>query len=307
MTATASSQKPVDTAPPAETSAVLRKEFPDSAIRRGMLISAAASGLGATFFAVVQGAVFNFFLEDLSLRERLPYFMGLWCVGGLGTLAGSWIQHRWNCRKALFLWGIGGSRVTWLLIGLIPVLWPDLAQTKPAFVWLTILTLFFYFIHALGSNAWLAWMADLVPSRLSAKYWSLRQVWCAGASAAARLGFGYYLELHRNFDGYALVFICAAVIGIIDALMFIFVAHPTPKVRPQGTPLLRELASRLRESVFRRFCAVYMLWGLSNCIMGPTIYYFMRDQGALGVKDISTIETLSLLAFVASIVGTVSF
>jgi len=78
---------------------------PPAVLRRSLILSAAASALGAAFFTVIQGTVFNFFLEDLSLRDRLPFFMGLWCLAASpGMLVGSWIQGRWGHRRGLFMW-----------------------------------------------------------------------------------------------------------------------------------------------------------------------------------------------------------
>ena len=272
---------------------------PPEVLKRSLIISSVASAFGAMFFSVVQGAIFNFFLEDLSLRDRLPHFMGLWCIAGLGTLVGSWIQARWNCRKGLFLWCVGGSRLIWLIIGLIPIFWPELAKSEPAFMWLSVLTLAFYFIHALGSNAWLSWMADLVPAHLQGRYWSLRQVGCSGAGAAARLLTGYYLDAHHNFTGYAILFGAATIVGVIDALLFLFVEHRRPKKRAVPLNVASEFLRRIKEEPFRRLCMVYLLWGISNCINGPTFFFLMRDQVHMNVSGIALVDTLSLVAFTA--------
>jgi Na+/melibiose symporter-like transporter len=264
-----------------------------------MILSAAASGLGAIFFTLIQGTVFNFFLEDLKLRDRLPYFMGLWCIASLGTVIGSWIQQRWGCRRALFMWGIGGSRIVWLVIGVIPLVRPEWLKSESAFVWLSVLTLLFYFVHSLGATAWLTWMADLVPANLQSKYWSLRQVGCSGASVVARLAGGYFLDAHHNWNGYAAIFICAAVIGIVDPLIFFAVHHRRPKMRPITTNIFVDFTSDLRQAPFRRLCGVYLLWSVSNCIMGPTCYYFMRDEVGMGVASFAVVEAIALAGFTA--------
>lgn len=265
-------------------------------LRRSLILSAAASTLGAIFFTVIQGTVFNFFLEDLSLRDRLPFFMGLWCVASLGMLAGSWAQGRWGCRRGLFMWGIGGSRVIWLVIGLIPIYRPEwLLERGTAFKLLAVLTVAFCFIHSLGSPAWLSWMADLVPAKIQGRYWSLRQVGCSGASVLARLVSGYYLDAHnRDMSAYATVFTCAAVIGIVDPLLFYAVEHRRPKLRADRDNVFVQFAQRLKDIPFRRLCSVYLLWSVSNCLMGPTCYFFMRDQIAMGVTSFSVVEAIAL-------------
>jgi hypothetical protein len=60
--------------------------LPPGAVRRSLYISAIASTIGAAFFSVIQGTVFSFFLEDLGMRERIPFFMALWSLASIGTL-----------------------------------------------------------------------------------------------------------------------------------------------------------------------------------------------------------------------------
>lgn len=263
-------------------------------LRRSLILSAGASILGAMFFTTVQGTVFNFLLEDLSLRDRLPYFTALWCIGGLGNLLGSWIQNRWDCRKELFLVTIGGSRLIWIAIGLLPLLRPEWADPRSAFGWLSVLTVAFYFIHSVGGPAWLSWMADLVPANLQGRYWSLRQVGCSAGGVVAGLAGGYFLETHRNWNGYAIIFCATTVLGVIDAMMFIGVVHRRPVLRRGGPGILSEFAQRLNQAPFRRLCGIYILWSISNCIMNPTCYYFMRDHVAMGVTSISIANAIAL-------------
>ncbi|HEY3320043.1 MAG TPA: MFS transporter [Planctomycetota bacterium] len=270
-----------------------------SVLRRSLILSAAASCLGSAFFTIVQGTVFNFFLEDLNLRQRLPFFMGLWCLGSLGALAGSVLQERYGCRLFLFMFGCGASRLLWLPIGLLPFFGPQFIQSPSAFYWLSALTLLFYFIHSMGSTPWLTWMADLVPKKMQGRYWSLRQVGCSGAAVLARLGSGYFLDpFHKNHDltGYTILFCAATVIGVMDVLMFFGVTHRRPIIRAKPAGVFSELARRLKEAPLRRLCAVYLIWSCSNCLIGPTLYFFMRDQVKMGVAGISVVESISLVA-----------
>jgi len=139
--------------------------------------------------------------------------------------------------------GICGSRIVWLVIGLVPIFRPEWLVRGTAFKLLAVLTAVFYFVHSVGSPAWLSWMADLVPAKIQGRYWSLRQVGCSATSVLARLVSGYYLDAHKNMGGYAAVFTCAAVIGIVDPLLFYAVVHRRPKLRPN------------REHVFLQFAA----------------------------------------------------
>jgi Na+/melibiose symporter-like transporter len=265
------------------------------ALKRSLLFSAAASGFGSIFFTIVQGTVFQFFLEEMSLRDRLPLFMALWCLGGLGSLIGSWIIRRTGRRKLIFFLGCGLSRVMWLGIGLIPLLKPEWAKGDAAFAWLTVAIFIFYFWHSIGAVSWMSWMGDLVPLEQQGRYWSLRQVWTSFTAVPARIATGYYLELHNNFDAFAVVFGCTVVIGVIDACFFIPVEHRPPPVTQEKSHIFREFAARLREGPFRTLCLVYILWSISNALVGPTAFFFMRDTIHLGVGYISAVEGFALV------------
>jgi len=183
----------------------------------------------------------------------------------------------------------------WLGIGLIPVLWPEWGKGDPAFLWLSIAIFVFYFWHSMGAVAWMSWMGDLVPTHLQGRYWSLRQVGTSFTAVLARVVTGYYLELHKNPKAFAIVFGCTVVIGLIDAMFFIRVEHRKPEASLEKPHIFREFMARLSEAPFRKLCGVYILWSISNAILGPTAYYFLRDTIHLGVGGISAVEAFGLV------------
>jgi Na+/melibiose symporter-like transporter len=264
-------------------------------LRRSLILSATASGFGSMFFQIIQGTVFAFFLEGLSLRDRLPYFMALWCVGGLGSLAGSWLLRRSGNRKKVFFLCAGLSRIVWLAIGLIPLLKPEWATRDTAVVWLSVLILGFYFWHAIGAVAWMSWMGDLVPPELQGRYWSLRQVWTSFNGVAARVASGYYLALDKSPRAFAIVFGVTVVVGLIDAALFIPVAHHRAARMSDRTNILHEFMLRLRQPAFRRLCYVFILLNIANAIGNPTEFYLMRDTVFMGVQAISNVAALALV------------
>jgi len=277
------------------TSHGFSSQLAPNALHRSLILSACASGFGSIFFTIVQGTVFNFFLEELELRDRLPFFMALWCLGGLGNLAGSWLVRRSGERKKVFFYCAGLSRVMWLGIGLIPLLKPEWGKGDPAFLWLSVAIFVFYFWHSMGAVAWMSWMGDLVPPHLQSRYWSLRQVGTSFTAVLARVVTGYYLDLHKNPEAFAIVFGCTVVIGLIDAMFFIRVEHRKPEASTEAPRMFHEFKTRLTEPAFRKLCGVYILWSVSNAILGPTAYYFLRDTIHLEVGPISTLDAFGLV------------
>ena len=271
------------------------RQLAPAAVKRSMIVSALGSTIGMVMFSVIQGTVLNFFLEDLSLKDRIPWFTGLLWLSGVGSVLGSWIQERWGHRRALMISCCGVSRLVWLFMGLLPFIWPEKVPNGGLFFWISACTVFFYFIHSIGANAWLAWMSDLVPPEHQSRFWSYRQVGTYTSNSAARLAFGYYLEQHRSMTGYAIIFGLATLAGVFDVASYFAVEHREPKRVVARHSVFAESLKRLKGSAFQKLCGIYLFWLASNCIMAPTVFYFLSEYVQMGPYSISLCMTISIL------------
>ncbi len=287
--------------PHSSTSQAFHPALDPVLVKRSLIISAIGSTVGMIMFGLVQGTVINFFLEDLSLKDRIPWFTGLLYLAGIGSVVGSWIQERWGHRRALMIYCCGLSRLTWLVMGLLPLLWPEKIKTGGLFGYISAGVIVFYFVHSIGANAWLTWMSDLVPPEYQSKFWSLRQVATQVSGAAARLGVGYYLREHdREMNAYALIFALATVAGLLDVSSYFFVAHREPKLHPSRRSILAESLKRLKDSPFRKLCGIYLTWLAANCLMGTTVFYFLTEHVGMDVYQLSQCMTISFAGFAIS-------
>src|SRR5215213_5948802 len=122
----------------------------------GSVWMTATSGAPLTQFARSLGAS-NF---QFGLLAALPF------IASLLSLPASVLIDRTGQRKRIFLWGLYAQRLLWIPIALLP-LWM-IQRSGPAAVpaglvmslWLIF---FMHSVSAIGSPAWVSWMADLVP------------------------------------------------------------------------------------------------------------------------------------------------
>src|SRR6185503_1970212 len=61
----------------------------------------------------------------------------------------------------------------------------------------------------------------------------------------------------------------------------------------------KEFAKSLEDRGLRRMIGVYMLWSISNCVMGAAVFRFLRGYIGMGVFPISVIEMITLASFTA--------
>lgn len=270
-------------------------------VRRGMKVMFVADSLGMIFFSAIQGAIFNFYIEDLGLKNHLGFFMGLSSLGGIGALFGAWLQEKTSARWAIFYWGTMLSRLLWLVIGGLPFFFPDKFGGPQIFPLLAVALFLYFFIGSMGGNAWLSWMSDLLPEDRQGRWWGFRQIGVMGVAALSRVGFGWYLEGHRGWDGYFTIYVFAVGVVILSGNgLYLLVKHPRPK-----TTKTYSLKSGLRmcmgDKVFRRFLTAFLVWFGGNALMAPAFYLYLREKVGMGVAEIAGAETLSLL--VHSVLG----
>jgi MFS family permease len=192
------------------------------------------SGEPLTLFAQKLGAS-NF---EFGLLTALPFLASLMAVPG------SLLVERTGCRKLIFLLTLYAQRFLWVPIALVPLMRlnkPGSTTASPLNVFL-LLMLAMYAIGSIGSPAWLSWMADVVPSRLTGKYFARRRQWAICAAVPAAVFMGWFLDHGVNdasgravLGWCAVFFLCAAVCGVADIHMYQYVpAHnrpPEPRVR----------------------------------------------------------------------------
>ena len=139
----------------------------------------------------------------------------------------------------------------------------------------------------IGNNAWTTWMAELVPRRLSGRYFGWRTGVCTIASAASGLFAGALLDVARatGRESWALA---ALALGACIAG-----AWSTWLMRQQVAPRLRAVADEpirwqeaarapLRSPVARTFLAYQIAWNAAVGLAGSFFPLFMLRNLGLG-------------------------
>ncbi|HEY0712046.1 MAG TPA: MFS transporter [Polyangia bacterium] len=147
------------------------------------LVNAFAGGALLTAWALHLGAgpLFTGLLVALPQIALLFHIPGAWTTALLG--------HRRAC-----LWLVGASRQVGLVLVVLPFL-PVSDQTRRSV--LLVVAGFSATLAMLGNNAWVAWMAELVPGRIRGRYFGRRTGACVLGGAIAAGVAGVLLDAAR--------------------------------------------------------------------------------------------------------------
>jgi MFS family permease len=156
----------------------------------------------------------------------------------LGTIAqplASYYLERYRNRKAVFLWWMSHNRWPWVLVALAPYV---LYRGWVPGVVLAIVAVM-SLCGALGTPAWVSWMADFVPRKRRGQYFATRTQYAMASLAIGTLVIGLALDWADRqgpsavLPTYSVILVVATIFGLLDIQLFRWVPEPRMAVGPQ--------------------------------------------------------------------------
>ncbi|MGB7159586.1 MAG: MFS transporter [Tepidisphaeraceae bacterium] len=288
-----------------------------AALRRAMAFVTLSWVFGSVWATAIAGAPLTLFANALhaskfefGLLSALPF------IASLASMPASWWTERTGARKRMFLSGLYTQRLLWFPIALLPT-WIALrgGGNARAMGWaMGVFLVLVFLMHVagnVGGPGWLSWMADVVPERLRGKYFSRRRQWGILTAIPAALFAGWFLDsltasasAGATRDGLvlkwcAILFMCAAIFGLVDIAMFHFV--PEIRKAPQpSVPLLAVLKQPLKDREFLWFGGFIATLTFAVSFMGQFVTLYCIER--VGVTNTGTQLMLLVAPMLAQLI-----
>jgi MFS family permease len=255
-------------------------------LRRNLEVVSLGWVFGSIWVTATAGVPLTRFATELhaspwqfGLLTAMPFLASL-----LSLPASLLIEHT-GARKTIFLAGLYFQRALWFAVALLP-LWIvsryGFADAPRAVFWFLLLTFFMHAGNAVGGPAWVSWMADLVPGRLRGKYFARRRQLGILPALPVAVLVGWLLD--RNGTGpmqtlqwCAIIFMCAAVCGLMDIHLFHYVPDVPPAPR-RGAGLLRAMVRPLRDRRFLVFGGFTATMTFAMCFMTQFVSLYLIER-----------------------------
>ena len=173
------------------------------------------------------------------------------------SLPGAWFFSRLRRRKATWMAITATFRAAMFGCAVIALL----SWRTAAHEWLIVAFMLCLFLVQAGSvftsPAWWSWMAELIPESIWGGFFSRRYRWLLLAQSLLALAAGRLIDHAHTPEAARMMFfgtfILAAMLAVIDPLLFIFVPEPVRAQPPQRTirELIHEYMAPLRDRSFR--------------------------------------------------------
>lgn len=270
-------------------------------ISRGLKIGVLAGAIGMGWFAVCFGVPTTMLVESLSKSGVvIGLIVTLQQISLVIQIPAALFFEQLPKRKKMWAIAAFAHRLLWFIPAFAPLLFRNSESVALALIFVSI-TL----SSALGQFCgpiWQNWMADLIPKSISGKYWGLRQSIVTIPFLIATYASGYVLDLfpHPNlpggtYIGFAIVFSCAAVIGMIDIAIHTLVPEPAHGLNIRHRNIVRRILEPIMDQDFRWMTLTFAAWNLALGLTGSfSLVYLKRNFNV-------SYTHLSLLAMTSSI------
>lgn len=280
-------------------------------------------GIYSQVFTTVAGPGSIFLTKFAVLLGATPFqFSLLAAIGQLSQIfqpLGYALTRQLTSRKGVVVRLTAVGRGLVFLLGVIPfLLYGEPAIQAFLFIFLASASL-----QAVGGNAWIAWISDIVPERMRGRFfsWRFQALLLAGMVTGFVLGAfidlyepepGIVAEKFLSFIGnwtifspgniayaFALVFIVAGSFGLVGAkILSTQPEHPKLQERAKFMP---QLMVPLKDKNFRRLLVYSLWWMLAIGIGAPFWGPFMLKNLRMSLVNIQIYGAISAVASLSAL------
>lgn len=273
------------------------------AIRRSLRAST-WDGMFATIFSNAVGGVLlsNFLVELHASPTQIGMLASIPMVANLTQPLGAWLGDRVTSRHWYCFWVYAPSRLLWLLlVGAIALAgWASLDQQTLVLLTLAIV-LVSHFVGALGSAAWLSWLATLVPRRLRGRYFGIRNSAASLTNLLSVPLLGWFVSSWRggSLQGYGVVVILGVIAGLVSLGFQFLMVDVNPQVQQQEaeTPThpptaTFPIAGILRDRNFLCFLLYFGVWMFAVNLSAPFFNLYLLDDLNIDLRWVTIYNSL---------------
>jgi hypothetical protein len=266
---------PALTGAPASDRTPRQPPTPGRPLRRSLNAAVAEGAFAEIFAACATGAVITGWALYLGASAAMIGLLGALPVGAqVASLPAAWFTGA-RSRKAVALWAVGISRLTFLPLLALPTL--DAQQGTKLHLFLGIVAIS-TLASVIGNSAWVAWMGDLVPDRLRGRFFGRRTIFLNVAGTITSLGAAILLDrlAPMGWTGAALSGLTgAACLAGVVSVVLMRRQHEPPVAAEPGLPAWQALGLALRDRRARPFLGYLLAWNAAVGISASFFAYHM--------------------------------
>jgi len=208
-----------------------------------------------------------------------------------------YLVETYRVRRAISVYASAMSRLFWLVIALIPFLFPVQAGLTFLVVALLLHTAF----GAVASCSWNSWMRDLVPQDQLGSFYSKRMRLTAALGIVLSLGAGFYIDKWkglfpgRELYGFSILFFLGFLAGMLG--VYFISTIPEPRMAPiqEKSRFFKLILQPFQDANFKSLIMFMGSWNFAVNLAAPFFTVYMLKRLQLDMSFIIALTVLSQL------------
>jgi len=291
-------------------------KIPKDALRTSLRAST-IDGVFATIFSNIVGGVLlsNFLVELHASPVEIGLSASIPMVANLIQPLGAYWSDRTRSRHMYCYWIYTPARLIWLLLvaGIAIASWKHL-DSHLLVQWTLLIVCATHLLGALGSAAWLSWLAVLVPRRLRGRYFGIRNSAASLTCLIAVPIAGVIVSVYPRgtIEGYGFVVFLGIIAGLVSLNYQWFMVDVDPQEQKAAAKVTDEklvsaanpqpVTSRinsiatlpiLQDGNFLRFLLYFGVWMFAVNLSAPFFNLYMLDNLAIDVTWVTLYNSLT--------------
>lgn len=268
-------------------------------VQRGLALFSTDGLFIALSFAFYNSFVSLYLLGFGASNNQIGLMTSLSSLAGVATyLAATRVTAAFGTRKRMVVFTRVSSRLNLLLLAAVPFVASGQAAVLLTIALMCLQTV----LESVGSPAWTALVADIVPLRIRARYVASRNITKSVARTVAVALAGQLIRALGFPHGYQAAFVCGSAIGMFAALAYsrIPVCEPEPVSGAGATTGGGRVVAR----PFALYMAARTVWTLGYYLAAPFFsVYMVRELGG----DAGTVGMMASVSSISAVVGLLLF
>lgn len=271
-----------------------QERLSDSDVERGLRMLT-ANGVCAMSVGALQGGVFltAFALAIGASNYEIGMLASIGLLSQLMQLPGLFLVERFGARRGITLLCAGVSRLLWLFILLIPLLFAG-SGVSFLLLWLLVANL----VMSTCNPAWNSLLRAVVPADRFGTFFANRLAVGTTVALLLTLAGGYFVDWwgsrfpELSLYAYSVLFGVGLLFGLAELIAIARIPEPTME-RRESVDLLGLLAGPLRDDNFRQLLKFIAPWSFAINMAAPFFVIYMLDRIGLSLFAVTALMTLS--------------
>jgi len=265
-------------------------------VRKGVRLLVAEGACSLSMITVHGGPLLASFALALGASNyEIGLLTTITFLGQSLQVAGLYLVKTFQKRKAIAVICAGTSRLLWLFIIAIPLLFVNQGVTF-LLQWLLLSAC----IGALPGPSWTSLYRDLVPPKILGRLSSKRLVLGTGLGLTLTLLGGYFVDWWKSVSpenylyAYSILFSIALLLGLSGIFLISKLPEPTMKMG-KPLPLLDLIRMPFQDKNYRKLLTFLGIWWFVICMTTPFFIIYMLKRVGLSLFTVTLITTTSQL------------